>query len=91
MTAPIFYKYIIYLKTFLPIPLPNCSIMYIDMKCFCASFIAMLKGLDVMIVLIAVIANFKQPGSVVLATSPPMKERFHIKIGNRLLFSLNIK
>ena len=51
----------------------------------------MLEELDVMKVPIAVIANFKQPGSVVLATSPPMKERFHIKTGNLLLFSLNIK
>ena len=51
----------------------------------------MLEGLDVMNMPIAVIANFKQPGSVVLAVSSPMKERFHIKTGNRLLFSLNIK
>ena len=65
-------------------PLPNRSIMCIDMKCFYASCIAMLEGLDVMKVPIAVIANFKQPGSVVLAASPPMKERFHIKTGNRL-------
>ena len=36
----------------------------------------MLEGLDVMKVPIAVIANFRQPGSVVLAASPPMKERF---------------
>lgn len=65
-------------------PLPNRSIMCIDMKCFYASCIAMLEGLDVMKVPIAIIANFKQPGSVVLAASPPMKERFHIKTGNRL-------
>ena len=64
-------------------PLPNRSIMCIDMKCFYASCIAMLEGLDVMKVPIAVIANFQQPGSVVLAASPPMKERFHIKTGNR--------
>ena len=64
-------------------PLPNRSIMCIDMKCFYASCIAMLEGLDVMKVPIAVIANFQQPGSVVLAASPSMKERFHIKTGNR--------
>ena len=64
-------------------PLPNRSILCIDMKCFYASCIAMLEGLDVMKVPIAVIANFHQPGSVVLAASPPMKERFHIKTGNR--------
>lgn len=63
--------------------LPNRSILCIDMKCFYASCIALLEGLDVMNVPIAVIANFQQPGSVVLAASPPMKERFHIKTGNR--------
>ena len=66
-------------------PLPNRSIMCIDMKCFYASCIAMLEGLDVMKVPIAVIANFQQPGSVVLAASPPMKKRFHIKT-NKTLF-----
>lgn len=54
------------------------------MKCFYASCIALLEGLDVMEVPIAVIGSFKQPGSVVLAASPPMKERFRIKTGNRL-------
>ncbi|ATP39506.1 UV damage repair protein UvrX [Solibacillus sp. R5-41] len=64
-------------------PLPNRSIICIDMQCFYASCIAMLEGLDVMKVPIAVIGNFQQPGSVVLAASPPMKERFRIKTGNR--------
>ncbi|MEK4425846.1 Y-family DNA polymerase [Solibacillus sp. FSL K6-1523] len=63
---------------------PNKSIICIDMKCFYASCIALLEGLDVMEVPIAVIGSFKQPGSVVLAASPPMKERFRIKTGNRL-------
>ncbi len=65
----------------------NCpinSIICIDMKCFYASCIALLEGLDVMEVPIAVIGNFQQPGSIVLAASPPMKERFRIKTGNRL-------
>lgn len=62
---------------------PDKAIMCIDMKCFYASCIAMLEGLDVFKVPIAVIANFSQPGSVVLAASPPMKERFRIKTGNR--------
>lgn len=64
--------------------LPNRSIICIDMKCFYASCIALIEGLDVMQIPIAVIANFNQPGSVVLAASPPMKERFKIKTGNRL-------
>lgn len=65
-------------------PLPNRSIICIDMRCFYASCIAVLEGLDVMKVPIAVIGNFKQPGSIVLAASPPMKEQFRIKTGNRL-------
>lgn len=64
-------------------PLPNHSILCIDMKCFYARCIAMLEGLDVMKMPIAVIANFHQPGSVVLAASSSMKERFHIQTGNR--------
>ncbi|MEG0385838.1 MAG: UV damage repair protein UvrX [Solibacillus sp.] len=64
-------------------PLPNRSIICIDMQCFYASCMAMLEGLDVMKVPIAVIGNFQQPGSIVLAASPPMKERFRIKTGNR--------
>ena len=63
--------------------LPNRDIICIDMKSFYASCIAMLEGLDVMQVPIAVIANFEQPGSVVLAASPPMTERFRIKTGHR--------
>lgn len=64
-------------------PLLNKSIICIDMRCFYASCIALLEGLDVMSVPIAVVANFTQPGSVVLAASPSMKERFNIKTGNR--------
>ena len=63
--------------------LPQRSIICIDMKSFYASCIAMLEGLDVMTTPIAVVANFTQPGSVVLAASPPMKERFNIKTGSR--------
>lgn len=63
--------------------LPHRDIICIDMKSFYASCIALLENLDVMQVPIAVIANFEQPGSVVLAASPPMVERFRIKTGNR--------
>ncbi|MDM5248736.1 MULTISPECIES: UV damage repair protein UvrX [unclassified Lysinibacillus] len=63
--------------------LPERSIICIDMKSFYASCMAMLEGLDVMTTPIAIVANFTQPGSVVLAASPPMKERFKIKTGNR--------
>ena len=64
-------------------PLPNRHIACIDMKSFYASCIALLEGLDVMNVPIAVIANFEQKGSVVLAASPAMTKRFRIKTGHR--------
>ncbi|MGE7694749.1 DNA polymerase thumb domain-containing protein [Lysinibacillus sp. NPDC094177] len=63
--------------------MPNRPIMCIDMKCFYASCVAMLHGLDVLKTPIAVVANFDQPGSVVLAASPLMKEKFSIKTGSR--------
>ncbi|CAM5192742.1 DNA polymerase V OS=Ureibacillus acetophenoni OX=614649 GN=SAMN05877842_10616 PE=3 SV=1 [Ureibacillus acetophenoni] len=64
--------------------LPNRSIMCIDMRCFYASCMAMLENLDPMKVPIAVVGNFQQKGSVVLAALPPMKKRFGIKTGSRL-------
>lgn len=63
---------------------PNRSIICIDMRCFYASCMAMLHNLDPMNVPIAVVGNFEQKGSVVLAASPPMKRRFGIKTGSRL-------
>lgn len=62
---------------------PNRAMMCIDMRCFYASCIGLLEDLDVMEVPIAVVANFSQKGSVVLAASPPMKKRFGIKTGSR--------
>lgn len=62
---------------------PNRTIICIDMLSFYASCIALIENLDVKKVPIAVIANFDQKGSVVLAASPPMKERFNIKTGSR--------
>lgn len=63
--------------------MPNRNIICIDMKSFYASCIAMIEGLNIEQVPLAVIANFQQPGSVVLAASPAMKRRFRIKTGNR--------
>lgn len=63
---------------------PNRSIICIDMRSFYASCMAVLHNLDVLQVPIAIIGNFQQPGSVVLAASPPMKKRFGIKTGARL-------
>lgn len=63
---------------------PKRDIICIDAKCFYASCMANLYGLDVMTTPIAVVANLSQPGSVVLAASPVMKQRYKIKTGNRL-------
>lgn len=62
---------------------PDKAIVCIDMRCFYASCMAQLHNLDVMEVPIAVIGSFQQPGSIVLAASPPMKKRFGIKTGSR--------
>ncbi|SPU40673.1 UV-damage repair protein UvrX [Lysinibacillus capsici] len=59
--------------------MPVKDIMCIDMKCFYCSVIAMLEGLDVLKEPIAVVGSLQQPGSVVLAASPIMKEKFKIK------------
>lgn len=63
---------------------PNRPIICIDIRSFYASCMASLHGLNVMEVPIAVVGNFEQKGSVVLAASPPMKKRFGIKTGSRL-------
>ncbi|MER2126755.1 UV damage repair protein UvrX [Solibacillus sp.] len=63
---------------------PQRSIVCIDMRSFYASCIASLENLDVMEVPIAIVGNFQQKGSVVLAASPPMKKRFNIRTGSRL-------
>ncbi|MGE7623168.1 hypothetical protein ACQKMD_08970 [Viridibacillus sp. NPDC096237] len=59
------------------------SIMCIDMRCFYASCIASLENLDVMKTPIAVVGNFNQKGSIVLAASSMMKTRFQVKMGKR--------
>lgn len=63
--------------------LPNGEIMCIDMKCFYASCVAMLHGLDILKTPVAVVANFDQPGSIVLAASPLMREKFKVKTSSR--------
>lgn len=64
--------------------LPNRQIACLDIRSFYASCAALLEGLDVMRDMIAVVGNIEQKGSVVLATSPPLKKKYHIKTGNRL-------
>ena len=63
---------------------PNKPIICIDMRSFYASCMALIHNLDVMKEPIAIIGNFKQKGSVVLAASPPMKRKYGIKTGSRL-------
>lgn len=63
---------------------PHRSVICIDMRCFYASCMAALENLNPMEVPIAVVGNFEQKGSVVLAASPPMKKRFGIKTGSQL-------
>jgi len=63
---------------------PNRPIICIDMRSFYASCMAVLHNLDVLRDCIAIVGNLQQQGSVVLAASPIMKERFGIKTGSRL-------
>ena len=60
------------------------SIMCIDMRSFYASCMAVLTGLYVIEIPIVIVGNLAQPGSAVLAASPPMKKWFGIKTGARL-------
>lgn len=70
--------------------MPNRPIMCIDMKCFYASIVAMLHGLDILKTPVAVVANFDQPGSVVLAASPLMKKNLVSKLVVVVMKYLNI-
>lgn len=64
--------------------LPDRKIICIDMRSFYASCAAVAEGIDVMTTPIAIIGNQDRKGSVVLAASPLMKEKYGIKTGNRL-------
>lgn len=64
--------------------LPERSIFCIDMRGFYASVSAVELGLDPLEVCLAVVGNQERKGSVVLAASPMMKERFGVRTGTRL-------
>jgi len=64
--------------------LPERDMVCLDMRSFYASCAAVMEGLDVMETPIAIIGNKKRKGAVVLAASPPLKERFGIKTTSRL-------
>ncbi|WP_313890818.1 DNA polymerase thumb domain-containing protein [Psychrobacillus sp.] len=67
---------------------PNRSIVCIDMMSFYASCIAVLHNLDIRKVPIAVVGNLQHPGSIVLAASPPMKQRFGIRSARSRLYDI---
>lgn len=64
--------------------MPRANILCIDMKSFYASCAAVMEGLDPLQCHLAVVGNLQQPGSVVLAASPRLKEDYGIKTGSRL-------
>ena len=64
--------------------LPDRKIICLDMRSFYASCAAVIEGLDVMDTPIAIVGNKDRKGGVVLAASPPLKEKYGIKTGNRL-------
>lgn len=68
--------------------LPKRSVACIDMMSFYASCIAALHNLDVRKVPLAVVGNFEQKGSIVLAASPPLKKRFGVKPARTRLFEI---
>ena len=63
---------------------PNRSILCVDIKSFYASCSAVMLGLDPMTCYLAVVGNTDRQGSVVLATSPALKQTYKIKTGSRL-------
>lgn len=64
--------------------IPVKNMLCLDMKSFFASVEAVDRGLDPMTTLLVVVANKNSNGSVILASSPKMKENYGIKTGNRL-------
>ncbi len=64
--------------------IPVKNVLCLDMKSFFASVEAVNRGLNPMETLLVVVANKSSSGSVVLASSPKMKEYYGIKTGNRL-------
>src|SRR5690625_500948 len=57
---------------------PRHDVLCIDMRSFYASVEAVKLGLDPMKVMLAVVGDVSHPGSIVLAASPPLKEKYGI-------------
>lgn len=64
--------------------LPYNNILCVDMKSFYASIEAVTRGLDPLKVLLAVVGDKERQGSVVLAATSALKEKYNIKTGDRL-------
>ncbi|MFC3885095.1 UV damage repair protein UvrX [Bacillus songklensis] len=64
--------------------MPQRTIIFVDMKSFFASIEAVERNLDPLKTLLVVVGDKNRNGSVVLASTPAMKEKFGIKTGNRL-------
>lgn len=57
---------------------PRNDILCIDMRSFYASVEAVKRGLDPMKAMLAVVGDLDRPGSIVLAASPSLKEKYGI-------------
>lgn len=57
---------------------PRNDVLCIDMRSFYASVEAVRLGYDPMTVMLAVVGDFKRPGSIVLAASPALKKKHGI-------------
>ena len=64
--------------------LPLRHILCVDVKSFFASVEAARRGIDPLEAYMVVTSHVKRQGSVILASSPKVKEEFQIKTGNRL-------
>ncbi|MFD1608785.1 DNA polymerase IV [Oceanobacillus luteolus] len=57
---------------------PRNDVLCIDMRSFYASVEAVKRGLDPMKTMLAVVGDLNRPGSIVLAASPALKEKYGI-------------
>lgn len=64
--------------------LPDDKILCVDIRSFFASIEAVEHGWDPLEVCLAVVGDKSRSGSVVLAASPALKEKYNIKTGSRL-------
>ena len=58
---------------------PRNDVLCVDMRSFYASVEAVRLGLDPNSTLLAVVGDLSRPGSIVLATSPALKKKYHLQ------------